>query len=266
MSSPTFESDEDSSSGNLPHSAANNNNNTSGGWVLRKKSVAGLVVQSALSVNQQRPSQDIRNSVLLNLMRETLPITSSPALFRQEEKTFDTTATGGTIITSSKPTGETDSPQQINETVTSPMETFAGSTPGQLSSKTLTPVLSNPQTPILTNPPTPTSSATAKVSRTTRRSQNGDDSYNGGSDANEEEEKSSSSDESSSSSSGLEQRHNGRYYRNIITPPSQFRCKSPSSASANGSSSSTATSSRPKSLLVGNSAVTYDMLIDRFHR
>lgn len=196
-SSPTFESDDESSS---------NNNTAPTAWILRRKSVADLLVQSALVSPRSGPGMLQRSYELQKtITQKTRDKTPSPAntvkslpMSKTEENIhFKSNGINGFVHGSKTP-----------EPANSPIETLAGSTPDQLSSKTLTP-LASPVSP---------------------------------------EEKSEISGKWSNPSSLK------RFHR-IITPPSQFR------TSTSVSESSSTSIGRPKSLFIGNSNITYDMLI-----
>lgn len=283
-SSPTFESDDESSSNNMAPSA----------WLLRRKSVAGLLVQSALVSPHTGPgilqrSCELQNELLPKFGQargSPSPVTEMPkeppppppppprvsnkattnVAYSQVDKEAPPPPSSSSLSLplpsslplplplpmpmpmplslplplplSSSPQPKDQAPILCNgvgnrfgsepepepelesdvEPANSPIETLAGSTPDQFSSKTLTP-LPSPDSP---------------------------------------EERSFSEKWSASSSLRKMQR--------IITPPSQFRTSAPTSASASVSVSASESSSsnvgRPRSLLVGNSsAVTYDMLV-----
>ncbi|XP_065213779.1 probable muscarinic acetylcholine receptor gar-1 [Planococcus citri] len=234
-SSPTFESDDESSS---------NNNMAPSTWILRRKSVAGLLVQSALVSPHTGPgilqrSFELQTELSVPKFQNKIPSPAKVIKAASYEKIEETTkvkpfekpeeaitlkrsSVNGIIngmipeLKSSEPVNpvgivngmipESKSPEPAN----SPIETLAGSTPDQLSSKTLTP-LASPGSP---------------------------------------EEKS----EISGSGKWSNQSSLKKFHR-IITPPSQFR------TSTSVSESSSSSLGRPKSLFIGNSTVTYDMLI-----
>lgn len=216
-SSPTFESDDESSS---------NNNMAPSTWILRRKSVAGLLVQSALVSPHTGPgilqrSYEIQKELPPPKFQNKIPppanVVKAASYEKLEEKpkstvyekfeenvNFKRSSVNGIVGAINGIVQESKTP----ETANSPIETLAGSTPDQLSSKTLTP-LASPGSP---------------------------------------EEKSEVSGKWSNQSSL-------KKFHRIITPPSQFR------TSTSVSESSSSSIGRPKSLFIGNSTVTYDMLI-----
>lgn len=237
-SSPTFESDDESSSNNMAPSA----------WLLRRKSVAGLLVQSALVSPHTghgilQRSCELQNELLpkFHNKKSPSPVTEMPKepppppppasppppppprVFKETKTTTIMTTVSENVKEAPSPllpkeervlcNGVSDhssnehEPEPDAEPPNSPIETLAGSTPDQLSSKTLTPL------------PSPDST----------------------------EEKSFA--EKWSAQSSL------RKMNRIITPPSQFR------TSTSISESSSSSIGRPRSLFISNSTVTYDMLV-----
>ncbi|XKL66712.1 hypothetical protein PGB90_010132 [Kerria lacca] len=202
-SSPTFESDDESSSNNMMLPTT---------WILRRKSVAGLLVQSALVSPHTGPgilqrSCEIQREIPLEFQNKKIPSPRTeiqkpiPVEVKEEKLTVDcyNNCSNQKILN-----------QELVKTpdaTNSPLETLTGSTPDQLSSKTLTP-LPSPGSP---------------------------------------EEKNDFSDRWSNQGSL-------KKINRIITPPSQFR------TSTSVSESSSSSIGRPKSLFIGNSTVTYDML------
>lgn len=200
-SSPTFESDEESSS---------NNNLAPSPWILRRKSVAGLLVQSALVSPHTGPGilqrsyeiqKEIPSKFLTKKNASMNEIARAPSKEKLVEELIVPVCTN--YVNCASP--------EVNKTpemANSPIETLAGSTPDQLSSKTLTP-LASPESP-----------------------------------------------EKSDFSGKWSNQGSFKKFNRIITPPSQFR-----TTSASLSESSSSSIGRPKSLFIGNSTVTYDMLI-----
>lgn len=238
-SSPTFESDDESSSNNMVPSA----------WLLRRKSVAGLLVQSALVSPHTgpgilHPSCELRNELLPKFQNRApaaerpkeppaAPAPTPPPVppralkprptSRAEEAAVEAPQKEEQRVLCNGVAADHDSSEELDqphrttsEPANSPIETLAGSTPDQLSSKTLTP-LASPDSP--------------------------------------HPDESSFSDRWMSHASGLAKMNR------IITPPSQFRTSTSVSASVSVSESSSSSIGRPKSLLIGNSTVTYDMLV-----
>lgn len=204
-SSPTFESDEESSS---------NNNLAPSPWILRRKSVAGLMVQSALVSPHTGPGvvqksykiqKEIQDKFLYKKNTSLNEITKIPSAEKVNVEQLIIPVCSNNSINVSCMNQEINN--KIAEAMISPIETLAGSTPGQLSSKTLTP-LASPESPL-----------------------------------------------KSEFSGKWSNQGSLKKFNRIITPPSQFR------TSISQSESSSSSTGRPKSLYIGNSTVTYDMLI-----